>query len=322
VKVDRYLGLDTGGTGIKWVVTDPDLAVVASGEVPTDPEHITVSLARVASAVGPELGAEADLQRLAGMGMAVAGIVDPVAGRLGRSPNLPGWEDKNLAKAARDVFGQVETAFANDVNAALYGEFAQGAGRGCDDLVMIALGTGVGGGVVIGGNLVTGTHHGAGEIGHTVLDPDGPTCTCGNRGCLEAWAGSVAILKRAREAAAAGATGLKDALAEHGNGFTPRDLADLANAGDAEALEIFTETGRRLGQAVGNLVNVLDPGRVIIGGGVSRAGDLILGPCRAVVPGLVLAAEAKNVPIVEAELGTLAAAVGAACLAREKGRKD
>ena len=115
MKADRYLGLDTGGTGIKWVVTDPELAVVASGEVPTDPEHITVSLARVATAVGPELGAEADLHRLAGMGMAVAGIVDPVEGRLGRSPNLPGWEDKNLAKASRDVFGQVETAFANDV---------------------------------------------------------------------------------------------------------------------------------------------------------------------------------------------------------------
>ena len=90
MKADRYLGLDTGGTGIKWVVTDPDLAGVASGEVPTDPDHITVSLARVASAVGPQLGAEADLHRLAGMGMAVAGIVDPVEGRLGRSPNLPG----------------------------------------------------------------------------------------------------------------------------------------------------------------------------------------------------------------------------------------
>lgn len=322
MKADRYLGLDTGGTGIKWVVTDPDLAVVASGEVPTDPEHITVSLARVASAVGPELGAEADLHRLAGLGMAVAGIVDPVEGRLGRSPNLPGWEDKNLAKAARDVFGQVETAFANDVNAALYGEFVRGAGRGCGDLVMIALGTGVGGGVMVDGNLVTGTHHGAGEIGHTILDPDGPTCTCGNRGCLEAWAGSVGILKRAREAAALDAEGLKNALDDHGSEFTPRHLADLANAGDRNALAIFAETGRRLGQAVGNLVNVLDPGRVIIGGGVSQAGNLILGPCRNAVPDLVLAAEAKNVPIVEAELGTLAAAVGAACLAKEKGRRD
>ena len=140
MEADRYLGLDTGGTGIKWVVTDPALEVVASGEVPTDPDHITVSFARVASAVGPELGAEGALPRLAGMGMAVAGIVDPAAGRLGRSPNLPGWEDKNLRKAARDVFGAVPMAFANDVNAALYGEHARGAGRGCGDLVMIALG--------------------------------------------------------------------------------------------------------------------------------------------------------------------------------------
>jgi glucokinase len=289
--------------------------------VPTDPDHITVSLARVATAEGPELGAEADLHRLAGMGMAVAGIVDPVAGRLGRSPNLPGWEDKNLRKAARDVFGPVPTAFANDVNAALFGEHVQGAGRGCGDLVMIALGTGVGGGVMVAGRLVTGTHHGAGEIGHTVLDPDGPECTCGGRGCLEAWAGRVAIMKRARALAAAGAAGLAASLAARGESWNPRDLAELALAGDEDARGIFAEAGRRLGQAVGNLVNILDPGRIIIGGGVARAGDLILGPCRAVVPDLVLAAEAKQVPIVAAELGHLAAAVGAACLAEEAGRR-
>jgi glucokinase len=322
VTADRYLGLDTGGTGIKWVVTDPELAVLASGEVPTDRDHITVSLARVATAVVPELGVEADLPRLAGMGMAVAGIVDHEAGRLGRSPNLPGWEDKNLRKAAQDVFGPVPTAFANDVNAALFGEYARGAGRGCGDLVMIALGTGAGGGVMVDGRLVTGVHHGAGEIGHTVLEIDGPECTCGGRGCLESWAGRVAIMNRARARAADGAAGLAAALAEHGEGWNPRDLAELAHAGDEDAREIFGEAGRRLGQAVGNLVNILDPGRVIIGGGLARAGDLILGPCRAMVPGLVLAAEAKKVPIVEAELGHLAAAVGAACLAEEAGRGD
>jgi len=314
---DRFLGLDTGGTGIKYVVTDRNLVVLHSGEVPTDPEHITVSLARLAAAVGPTLDGASGFSRLAGMGMACAGIVDIEAGRLGRSPNLPGWENKNLAKAAHDAFGPVPTAFANDVNAALFGEARQGAGRGCPDLVMIALGTGVGGGVMIDGRLVTGTHHGAGEIGHMVLDPSGPVCTCGGRGCLESWAGSTALMRRAREADPTEAPTLAEAVAAAQDGFTPRDLAELALAGDSAALEIFTEAGRRLGQAVGNLVNLLDPGRVIIGGGVAQAGDLILGPCRAVAPTLVLADEARNVDIVEAELGPLAAAVGAACLARE-----
>lgn len=304
---DRFLGLDTGGTGIKYVVTDRDLAVLNAGEVPTDPDHITVSLARLAAAVGPDLGGESAFERLAGVGMAVAGIVDIDEGRLGRSPNLPGWENKNLAKAARDTFGPVPTAFANDVNAALFGEARQGAGQGCPNLVMIALGTGVGGGVMVDGRLVTGTHHGAGEIGHMVLDPAGPKCTCGGRGCLEAWAGSVALLHRARE----------QGLDEGFEAFTTRDMAELAQAGNEAARGIFTEAGLRLGQAIGNLVNLLDPGRVIIGGGVAQAGDLIMGPCREMAPTLVLAAEARDVEIVMAQLGPLAAAVGAACLAQE-----
>jgi glucokinase len=309
---DRFLGLDTGGTGIKYVVTERDLTVLHSGEVPTDPDHITVSLARLAAAVGPELDGGSGFSRLAGVGMAVAGIVDIDEGRLGRSPNLPGWEDKNLAKAARDTFGPVPTAFANDVNAALFGEARQGAGRGCPDLVMIALGTGVGGGVLINGRLLTGTHHGAGEIGHMVLDPSGPACTCGGHGCLEAWAGSVALLRRARQEGLDGGT--KD--------FTTRDLADLAQAGNEAARDIFNEAGRRLGQAIGNLVNLLDPGRVIIGGGVAQAGDLIMGPCREMAPTLVLATEARDVDIVMAQLGPLAAAVGAACLAQETEQAD
>jgi glucokinase len=256
---------------------------------------------------------------LAGIGLAVAGIVEPATGRLGRSPNLPGWENSDVGAAARSVFGAVPLAFANDVNAALYGEAACGAGRGCGDLVMIALGTGVGGGVMVGGRLVVGVDYGAGEIGHMVLDPQGPRCACGGHGCLEAWAGSVALLAAARRAAGGGAAELQRALDRAGRGFSTRDLADLALGGDAASRAIFNEAGRRLGQAVGNLINVLNPARVIIGGGVAQAGDLILEPCREMAPSLVLAAEARRTPIVMAELGPLAAAVGAASLARDVG---
>ncbi len=319
VKKDLYLGADTGGTGVKYVVTDRDGSVMTSGEVPTDPTSITASMQRLASAVGGVLGGEPDFPNLAGLGMACAGIVKSATGMLGRSPNLPGWQDRDLAGDIGTVFRDIPVVLANDVNGALYGEFRHGVGRGCRSLVMIALGTGVGGGVIIDGQLVIGTHFGAGEIGHMNLDLDGPPCTCGGRGCLEAWAGSMGLLRRARELAGQGTANeeLAQLVARRGESLNTLDLAKLASSGDSAATEIFAEAGRRLGQAIGNIVNLLDPDRVIIGGGVAQAGELILKPCRETVPGLVLAEEAKTVPVVAAELGPLAAAVGAACLARE-----
>ncbi len=317
-KKDLFLGADTGGTMVKFVVTDREGNVFHDGEIATDPTSIRTTMQKLAGAAEELLGGPG-YPRLAAMGMACAGIVNAATGRLGRSPNLPGWEDSDLAGDIAAVFPGVPVALANDVNGALFGEFRTGAGRGCRNLVMIALGTGVGGGVIVEGELVVGTHCGAGEIGHMVLDPEGPRCTCGGKGCLEAWAGSQGLLRRAREATTrSGSSGaLSGLIAERGANLTSFDLAGLAGQGDPAAVALFAEAGRRLGQAVGNIVNLLDPDRVIIGGGVAQAGDLILGPCREVVPTLVLAAEARNVPVVEAELGPLAAAVGAACLARD-----
>ncbi len=319
-----YLGADTGGTGVKYVITDGDGNVVFQGEVPTDPRSGKKTLARLAMEVAEKIAPPTDSDRpvfsnLAAVGMACAGIVDPVSGHLGRSPNLPGWEDTNLKSMLANEFSEKPVVVVNDVNGALYGEYRFGSGRGCEHLVMIALGTGVGGGVLLNGHLLVGSHNGAAEIGHMVLDPSGPICTCGGVGCLEAWAGSVAIVKQARLLARVELkdTALSQLVTEKGEELTTRDLSLLARKGDAASLALFAEVGHRLGYAVGNLVNILDPDKVIIGGGVALAGELILGPCRAMVPQLVLADEAKNVPVVPAELGPLASAVGAACLARE-----
>lgn len=318
-KKDLFLGVDTGGTGVKYVVTDRGGAVMTSGEVLTDPTSITASMQRLAAVVAGDLGGKPGFPRLAALGMACAGIVNSGSGLLGRSPNLPGWQGRDLAGDIRTVFSEIPVTLVNDVNGALYGEFRQGAGLHCRNLVMIALGTGVGGGVIIDGKLVVGVHFGAGEIGHMVLDPDGPICSCGGRGCLEAWAGSLGLLRGAREATRDGKTdnALGKLVARRGKSLNTFDLAELADSGDAAAVDIFAVAGRRLGQAIGNIVNLLDPDRIIIGGGVAQIGDLILEPCRETVPGLVLATEAKDVPVVTAELGPLAAAVGAACLARE-----
>jgi len=315
VNSNLYLGIDTGGTAMKYVLTDGQGVVEGQGEVPTRRADPIASLRAVASAIAAATGGE-KLPRLAAVGLACAGIIDSTNGQLGRSPNLPGWENSALGDHLEAVFQARPWVLANDVNGALYGEFRNGAGQGCQSLVMIALGTGVGGGVIVGGELVLGAHFGAGEIGHMVLDPEGPECACGGRGCLEAYAGSIAIIRQARQHGGTGA--LADLVRERGAELNPADLAALADRGDQDATSVFACAGRKLGHAVGNLVNLLDPDKVIIGGGVARAGELILAPCRAVVPDLVLAVAAQQVPVVPAELGNLAAAIGVASLAREK----
>jgi len=312
------LGADVGGTYVKYALGDGDEPGRWTGEVPSDPASPAATLARLAARIAELLPAGA---RVAAAGLACAGIVDVRAGRLGRAPNLLGWEGADLAGSLRAAFPGAAIALANDVNAALVGEARFGAGRdagGGRDLVMLALGTGVGGAVMIEGRLLLGHRFGAGEVGHTVLDPAGPPCGCGNRGCLEAYAGSRGLLAAARRRAAAPdcPPGLRALVAARGEALTTRDLADLA-AADPGAAALFREAGERLGQAVGNLLNVLDPDLVIVGGGVAAAGDLLLGPCRETAAAVVLCEAARATPIVTAALGSAAAAFGAARLAEE-----
>ncbi len=322
--VEYYLGADAGGTGLKYALTDSDGSLLHHGEVITDPTSSKKTIARLAIEVAEKMAptvqaGKGPFANLQAVGLACAGIVNPNSGNLGRSPNLLGWEGNNLKRILANEFSDKPTVVTNDVNGALYGEYRLGAGRDCEHLVMIALGTGVGGGILLNGELLTGAHHGAAEIGHMVLDPSGPTCTCGGVGCLEAWAGSVAILKQARLLARVENqdTALALLVAEKGDSLSPHHLSQLAEDGDAASRALFTEVGHRLGCAIGNLVNLLDPEKIIIGGGVAQAGDLILDSCRGIVPQLVLAEEARHVPIVQAELGSLSAARGAASLARE-----
>ncbi len=313
------LGADIGGTAVKYVLGGVETPDRYAGEIPTDTGNVLDTFVRLAAAVTGLLPPGA---ALAAAGVACAGIVDPVRGLLGRAPNLPGWENSDLSAAFGEAFGGIHGVFANDVNAALAGEARFGAGRGCRDLVMLALGTGVGGAVMIDGRLVTGARHGAGEIGHMVLDPDGPVCGCGNRGCVEAYAGSRGLLTEARRRAnAPGApdngAALRELITARDVELTTRDLAALAVSGDEATAALFRDTGRMLGIAVGNLVNLLDPDKIIIGGGVAQAGDLIFVPCRDAAAPLILCAASRHTPIEPAELGPHAAALGASRLARD-----
>ncbi len=313
---ELYLGADVGGTDVKYAVAAAGGDIVASGRVPTDIEDPRNALARVVGAAAAEPAAAGGEFRAAGL--ACAGIVSPRTGLLGRAPNLPRWEGIDL-RATMSAAARAPSIVANDVNGALYGEWRQGAGRGFDDLVMLALGTGVGGGVMVRGELVTGASDGAGEIGHMIVDPAGPECCCGNRGCLEAFCGAKALIRAARKKVADGEAGpdLGRVVRERGDALSPDDLRALAEAGDEDAGEIWRLAGDMLGIAVGNLINVLDPPLVIIGGGVSAAGDLILAPCRARARSIVMSPASRSAGIVRAALGSRAAAVGAALMARD-----
>jgi glucokinase len=318
MKKTLLVGADVGGTNVKFVVITTDGIMVLQGDIRTDPDDAAGTLARLAAAIRG--GLDPSQPPLGTVGLACAGIVDPQTGWLGRSPNLPGWEDRSLRDLLQRSFGPLPVVAANDVNAALYGEFRFGAGRGCRHLVMIALGTGVGGGVIVDGTLLTGHGHGAGEIGHMPLDLAGPLCACGNTGCLEAYCGSYGLVRRARElAAAAPAARRGHPTTTLGDDLTTRQLHDRALGGDEAARQLFTEAGRRLGQAVSSLINVLAPERVIIGGGVGQAGDLFLDPCREMIAQHVMSPQGRATPLVMAELGPHAAAMGAAALAAASG---
>ena len=285
------VGADVGGTSVKCVVVDGQGEVLARTTVPTNPADAADTIARVAQALQLQLPAG---KPLVGVGLACAGIVSMATGRLGRSPNLPGWEGADLLGAVGRAFGPVGATVANDVNAALYGDFRHGAGRGGTHLVMIALGTGVGGGVMVDRELVTGDGDGAGEIGHMTLELDGAPCPCGNLGCLEAYCGSVGLVRQARERAAGpdATAAWRELVASRAEHLTTRDCHELALQGDATARALFADAGRRLGQAAASLVNVLAPDRVIVGGGVAQAGDLLLEPCRQMIARHVIAADA------------------------------
>ncbi len=268
-----------------------------------------------------------------GVGLGAPGLIIAETGVVHFSPNFPGWSDiplvayvnAELAKlhptkyaAQTDIhkkYKPILRGMDNDVNAMTLGELHHGAGVGYRSLVALTLGTGVGGGVVIDGEVYHGSQNTAGELGHTIVEPNGRICGCGNRGCLEAYAGAKNIVQRIEEKIENGRrSSLADAI-EDGIALTPRVIAQAAEAGDALAIEIFAETGAYIGIALTSIAHILNPQIAIIGGGIAEAGEkLLFEPIRK-----ELSKRAMDIParmkIVKAHLGNDAGIVGAAMLA-------
>jgi glucokinase len=310
--VSVFLGVDIGGTNVKTALVGVDGAVLAfrsvgwSGGPP----------AEAVEAVGSSLE---DLVRESGespvaCGCACAGLVDGVAGVVRSSPNLPTWHDVELADMVAGRTG-LSTTLENDANAAAYGEYAVGAARGASNAVMLTLGTGIGGGIVLGGRLFRGSHGMAGEIGHTTVDMDGPSCLCGSRGCLERLANARAIVAGASDLVNSGRPSSTSGMVANGT-LTARDVGAAASAGDAVAAEALAAVGRVLGVGLANVSQTLDPDVIVVGGGVIGAGELLLGPAREELETRLYGCGFRAPKIVAAQLGEAAGVVGAALLAR------
>ena len=283
-----------------------------------------------------------------GIGLGAPGLIIAETGVVHFSPNFPGWSDIPLVAYVNAELAKLDlpTATANnnarthslvprasigvprkyklvlrgmdnDVNAMTLGEFRHGAGVGYKNIVALTLGTGVGGGVVIDGRVYHGSQNTAGELGHTIVEPDGRYCGCGNQGCLEAYAGAKNIVERTQEKIEARRSTILAKAVKDGTTLTPRQIAEAAQAGDDVAIEIFAETGRYIGIALTSIAHILNPQIAIIGGGIAEAGEqLLFEPIRT-----ELSKRAMDIPaqmkIVKAYLGNDAGIVGAAMLALE-----
>ena len=296
----RHLGLDLGGTNVKWVVVEHATdawAAVDRGQVGTHaaegPDAVIDRLALVASDV------LAEWPDLVSIGVGVPGLYDPVHGTTRFLPNLPGeWEGRPVAGRIERALN-LRTHLVNDARAFGLAELRLGAGRGAASMVGLPLGTGVGGVIAVGGQVHQGHDGTAGELGHQTIEPDGPWCGCGNRGCLEAFVRADQI------AAMCGAASVEDSVAR-------------ARAGERRAMEGIQEAARYLGIGIANMITVLTPDRVVIGGGVAAAADLLLDPIRAELRRRITTTSLDEVEIVTAELGTWAGGIGAAVHGAER----
>jgi glucokinase len=312
-------GIDLGGTKILSLCLDDEMREVGRDYRETEAEHGPEAV--IERMVASMLSA-AEGRLLSAIGISTPGPSDPKRGLVTSPPNLPGWKDVPLAKAIGDRLG-VPAWIENDANAAALAEHRLGAGRGRENLVLVTLGTGIGGGLILDGRLYHGASGGAGEIGHMQLEPDGPVCGCGRRGCLEALASGRALGERAREIVAREPAGVLARLVRENGGEADAKLLEAAAvAGDASAEAAIRQAGRYLGAGLTNIVDVFNPEVIVIGGSLRKIDDaLYLRPAIEIMKREAFPQHASDVSVVETELGDEAPALGAALIALEKQRE-
>jgi glucokinase len=288
-------GIDLGGTNIKVGLLDFEGSVLAKHSIPTQAQGgRDLVIGRLAESVRLVCDRGGfPLEDVAAVGLGVPGTISIEKGMIFTAPNLPGWTEVPVRDLLADQLG-MPVVIENDANSAAWGEYWKGAGQGVDSMVMLTLGTGIGGGIILGGELVHGTSDCAAELGHLIIEYDGEVCGCGNRGCLEAYASAPALVKRLQRAIEEG---------------RPSTLAEEVKAGAREKLE---ETGMFLGVGIVSILHALNPRLVVLSGGMIGAGDMILEPVKETIKQRAFPEIGEAARVVFARLGGDAGFIGAA----------
>jgi len=311
------IGIDLGGTKICTAVVNRAGGIMAHDHRETlakeGPQAVIGRMIDAARGVMAQAGI-AQCQ-VAAVGVGSPGPLDIEADVALSPPNLPGWDRVPLRRWIEEGLG-IPTTLENDAYAAALGEHHFGAGRGVDHMIYVTVSTGIGGGLILGGELYHGATGMAGEIGHTTILTHGPLCGCGNRGCLEALASGSAIACRGRELVAHGVpTKIADLAGGDLDLITARLVAEAASEGDVEAEKILSEAMDYLGVGLASLVNLFNPQLIVIGGGLTHIGERLFGPVRRAIKRRAFPAQAQAVRVVPAELGDHVGVLGAAAVA-------
>ena len=314
-----FVGVDLGGTKTLAVLADARYEVIGQETAPTAadkaPDDVVTTIVDLARALVRQAGFRP--AQLAGLGISFAGLYDVHRDVVDTAPNLPGWEGYPLRTTLAERLG-VPTALGNDVSLAALAEHRLGAGRGVRDMLFVAVGTGIGGGLVLGGQLYQGKSGVAGEIGHMALESEGPVCNCGRTGCLEALASGTALPRLAQKRLDSGQSSLLTQLCVgRTETMTGEMVFEAARQGDELAGAVIADAARSLGAGLANLLNLLNPDMIVIGGGVASEWTTYVVPAiehmeRTAFPHVV-----KDASVVPSQLGGLASALGAVALAQE-----
>jgi predicted NBD/HSP70 family sugar kinase len=299
-------GIDFGKRHVRLALSDLSHALLAERHLPLDADLPAKEAIALAATLFADALEEAEVARdeVVGVGMGLPGPVHRPSGELGNSTILPGWAGTRASDAVERALG-LPVEVENDANLGALGEWMWGAGRGADHMAYVKASTGIGAGFIVAGAPYVGAGGTAGELGHTVVDPGGPICRCGNRGCLETYAGAPAILGSLRDV--------------HGDGLTLGEAVALARRGDAGCARAIADAGTAIGTAVATLCNLFNPHRVVVGGDLGAAGELLLEPLRESLARGAIRSAAEDVTVVQGELGDRAEVLGAVALVLGRG---
>jgi glucokinase len=320
---DLILSIDLGGTKILTAVTNSQGKMLSRDHsiTPAPKGHEAVIQSILESAHRALEQANVAISELTAIGVGAPGLSNPETGILFTSPNLPGWRDIPLRQIIQERLGK-KTFLINDANAAALGEFYFGAARGVRNFIYITLSTGIGGGIVIDGKIYSGAIGAAGEVGHMTIDDEGPLCNCGNRGCWETLASGTALAREARHRIE---EGNMTSILEYAQGdiekVTAQVVHSAAKHGDNLAKELIARTGYYVGVGLANLINIFNPGLIVIGGGLSNIGDMLLKPAFKTAGERAYKEAFQAMRFASAELGRNSGVLGAATFALQEIRK-